>query len=147
MASSIIQSGKERLTHCKKKPLQCSSSAGMKIAAVLSLYLCPCIKENRNGGSLVPFTFQGNFAVVVLYGVLHDGKAQAGAAGLLGMALIHTVKALKHLVLMFRGNADAGILHTQQNFTGFLRNGHFHTAARVIVLNGIVAEVVNDFVQ
>ena len=43
----------------------------MKIAAVLSLYLCPCIKENRNGGSLVQFTFHSDLTVMILYSVLN----------------------------------------------------------------------------
>ena len=43
---------------------------------------------------------------MILHGMLYDRKAKAGAAGLPGMALIHTVETLKHLVLMFRSNPD-----------------------------------------
>lgn len=63
------------------------------------------------------------------------------------MVLIHTIKAFKHLILMFGSNPDTGILHAQQNFTGLLCNGHFHAAAGIVVLNGIVAKVVNDLIQ
>jgi len=84
---------------------------------------------------------------MVLHGVLHDGQAKAGAAGLFGMTLIHTIEALKYLVLMFGRNTDTGILHTQQNFTGLLYNGHFYAATGIVVLNGIVAKVINDLVQ
>ena len=84
---------------------------------------------------------------MILHSVLHDRQAKAGATGLLGMALIHTIEALKHLVLMFGRNTNAGILNAQQNFTGLLCNGHFHAAAGVVVLNGIVAKVVNDLIQ
>ena len=105
------------------------------------------IKQNGNGRALVQFAFHGDLAVVVLHGVLHDGQAQARAAGLLGVALIHAIEALKHLVLMLGSDADTGILHTQQHFTFFLRNGYFHAAAGGVVLNSIVAEVVNDLVQ
>ena len=61
--------------------------------------------------------------MMILHGVLHDGQAKAGTTGLFGMALIHTIEALKHLVLMFGRNTDTGILHAQQNFTGLLCNG------------------------
>ena len=84
---------------------------------------------------------------MILHSVLHDRQAKAGATGLLGMALIHTIEALKHLVLMFGRNTNAGILNAQQNFTGLLCNGHFHAAAGIVVLNGIVAKVVNDLIQ
>ena len=63
------------------------------------------------------------------------------------MALIHTVKAFKHLILMFGSNTDISILHAQQNFTGLLCNGHFQAAAGIVVLNGIVTKVVNDLIQ
>ena len=63
------------------------------------------------------------------------------------MVLIHTIKAFKHLILMFGSNPDTGILHAQQHFTGLLSHIHFHAAAGVVVLNGIVAEIVNDLVQ
>lgn len=84
---------------------------------------------------------------MILYGVFHDRKAKAGAAGLLGMALIHTIESFKHLVLMFGRNTDTSILHTQQNFTVLLSNGYLYTAAGVVVLNGIVTKIVNDLVQ
>ena len=84
---------------------------------------------------------------MILHGVLHNGQAKAGTTRLFGMALIHTVEALKYLILMLGSNTNAGILHAQQNFAGFLGNGYFHAAAGVVVLNGIVAKVVNNLVQ
>ena len=84
---------------------------------------------------------------MILHGVLHNGQAKAGTTRLFGMALIHTVEAFKHLILMLGSNTNAGILHAQQNFAGFLGNGYFHAAAGVVVLNGIVAKVVNDLIQ
>ncbi len=113
---------------------------------VLNL-LCSCIKQNRNGSTFIRFTVYCNFAMVVLNSMLHDRQTKTGAAGLLGMALIHTIETLKYFLLMFGSNADASILHAQQNFTGLLCNGHFHTAAEIVVLNGIVTKVVNDLVQ
>ena len=76
-----------------------------------------------------------------------DRKSKAGAAGLPGMDFIHTVESFKHFFLMFRRNADTSILYTQQHFTGFLSNSHFHSAAGLVVLNGIVAKVVDDLIQ
>ena len=93
------------------------------------------------------FAFHGDLSVVVLNSVLHDGQAKAGATGLLGMALIHTIESFKHLVLMFGRNTDTSILHTQQNFTVLLSNGYLYTAAGVVVLNSIVTKIVNDLVQ
>ena len=92
-------------------------------------------------------TFYFKLSVMVLYRMLHDRQTKAGAAGLLGMALIHTIETFKHLVLMFGRNTNTGILHAQQYFTVFLCNGHFHAAAGGVVLNGIVAKVVNDLIQ
>ena len=85
--------------------------------------------------------------MMILHGVLHDGQTKAGAAGLFGMTLIHTIEAFKHFVLMFGRNTDTGILHAQQHFTGLLSHIHFHAAAGVVVLNGIVAKVVNDLIR
>ena len=48
---------------------------------------------------------------------------------------------------MFGRNTDTGILHAQQHFTGLLSHIHFHAAAGVVVLNGIVAKVVYDLIQ
>ena len=102
-----------------------------------------CIKQNGNGGSLVQFTFHGDLSVVILHGVLHDGQSKTGATGLLGVALIHTIEAFKHLLLMFGRNTDAGILHAQQNFTVLLSNGYFHAAAGIVVFDGIITKIVN----
>ena len=55
-------------------------------------------KQNGNCSSFTQFTFYGDLAAMILHGVLHDGQAEACAAGL-------------------------------------------------VVLDGIVAEIVNDFVQ
>ena len=48
---------------------------------------------------------------------------------------------------MFGSNPDTGILHAQQHFTGLLSHIHFHATAGGVVLNGIVAKVVNDLIQ
>lgn len=106
-----------------------------------------CSKQNRNRRSFARFAVHSNLSVVILHSVLYDRKAKASAAGLFGVALIHTIEALEYFILVFGRNADTSILHTQQNFTGFLRNGYFHAATGIVVLNGIVTKIVNDLVQ
>ena len=44
---------------------------------------------------------------MVLGGVLHYGEAEAGAAGLARVALVHAVKALEHALLRLAGYPDA----------------------------------------
>ena len=108
--------------------------------------LCFCIKQNRDCGSLIQFAFHSDLAMMILYGVLHDGQAKAGAAGLFGMTLIYTIEALKYLVLMFGSNTNAGIADADLYSVLLLCNGHLHFATWIVVLNGIVAEIVNDLV-
>ena len=54
---------------------------------------------------------------MILHGMLDDGQAKAGTAGLLGMTLIHTIETLKYFVLMFGSNANAGITDAYLNST------------------------------
>lgn len=84
---------------------------------------------------------------MVLCGVFHNGQAKAGADGLLGMALIHTIEALKYLVMMLGCNANTGVLNAQANRSWLLGNRYFDAATRVVVLDGVVAEAINDRVQ
>ena len=105
------------------------------------------IKQNRNGSSLVQFTFHRDLTVMILHGVLDDGQTKAGAAGLLGVALVHTIETLKYFVLMFGSNANAGITDAYLNSTLLFRNRNLYLPPLIVVLNGIVAEIVNNFVQ
>ena len=59
------------------------------------------------------------------------------------MAFIHTVKPLKHAVLMLRRNADARIAHN--NFCHTIRRADFnvHRAVRAVIFDGIIAKVIN----
>ena len=83
------------------------------------------IKDDRNRCAFTDFTVDLNLAVMILHSVLDDGQTKAGTTGLLGMALIHPIETLKHLVLMFGRDTNTGIPHAQQHFTGLLCNGHF----------------------
>ena len=85
--------------------------------------------------------------MVILHSVLHDGQAKAGAARLLGMTLIYTIETLKHLVLMFGRNTDAGIDNADLDGTLLLGNRNLYMPARIVIFNGIVAKVVNDLIQ
>ena len=84
---------------------------------------------------------------MILHGVLDDGQAQSRTAGGLGVALVHPVEAFKHPGLILRRNADAGVRHLYDRglFVGV--HEEMHTAAGDIVLDGIVTEVVEDFIQ
>ena len=66
--------------------------------------------------------FQFHFGVVVLNGVLDDAQAQAGAARLFGMALIHPIEPFKDTALVLQRDANAGIEHRQN--AGFHRDPH-----------------------
>ena len=72
------------------------------------------------------FAVDFNLAMMILHGVLHDGQTKAGTARLLGMALIHTIEALKHLVLMFGSDADAGIADADLYSALLLRNRNLY---------------------
>ena len=109
--------------------------------------LLVCVEQNRNRSSIVLFALYGNFAVMVLHRVLDDGQTKPGTTRLLGMALIDAVESLKHLVLMLGSNADAGILDTQSDTVIFLGNKHLHASIRVIVLDGVVAKVIDHLIE
>ena len=71
--------------------------------------------------------------MMILHGVLYDRKAKAGAAGLFGMALIDTIEALKHLILMFRCNADTGIADADLNSALLLCNSNLNFSTEIVV--------------
>ena len=79
--------------------------------------------------------------------MLDDGKAQAGAAQLLGVALVHPIKPLEHPALLPFGDADAGVtyLHGRSALPG--KDGDRHGAAGLVVLDGVVAQVVKDLLH
>ena len=101
----------------------------------------------RDLRALARFAFQFDRAVMILHGVLDDGQAQSRTAGGLGVALVHPVEAFEHPGLILRRNADAGVRHLYDRglFVGV--HEEMHTAAGDVVLDGIVAEVVEDFIQ
>ena len=80
---------------------------------------------------------------MILDSMFDDGKSQAGTAGCFGMALVHPVEPFEDPILMFSRNSDAGIADNQTIILCVDR----HAAAGDIVLDGIVAEVVNDLLE
>ena len=63
------------------------------------------------------------------------------------MALVHAVKPLKHPVLVFVRDADAGIRHGQDCFSGAFFCCDGHAAAGAVILHGVVAEVIDKLLQ
>ena len=114
----------------------------------MALDLCrSIIKQNGNCSSLVWFALYNDLAMMVLHGVLYDRKTKAGAAGLLGMTLIHSVESFKNLVLMFGSNANTVIADTDLHSPLPLGNRYLYMTARIIILDGIIAQIVNDLIQ
>ena len=75
--------------------------------------------------------------------MLDNGEAQSGAANLLGVAFIHPVKALKNPALMLRRDADTGVGHAQDGIFPLKAHGELYAAALPVVLDGIVAEIID----
>ena len=100
------------------------------------------LKSNGNGCAFSRCAFQGDLCLMISRCVLDDGKTQAGAAGCLGVALVHPVEPLKDPVLMLGRNADAGITDGEL----FVFNMNFYGSTRDVILDGIVTEIVNYLV-
>ena len=106
------------------------------------------LEENGNGRALVHFAFQLDLGVVDAGDVFDDGQPQPGAAGGLAPALIHPVEAFKYAGLRFLGDADAVVLDGQSAVTIPAAGGDdLDFSTRAIVPDGIVAEVLAQFVQ
>ena len=58
------------------------------------------------------------------------------------MALIHPVEPFKDPCLMFLGNTNAGVLDCH----AVLANGDGNLAAVLVIADGVVAQVVNQFI-
>ena len=80
-------------------------------------------------------------------GVLYDRKAEAGAADLLGVALVNAVEALENALLLLGRNADAVILDRQQRRAALAPDVDFDKAAGAVVFDGVFAEIVNYRVE
>ena len=63
------------------------------------------------------------------------------------MALVHPVEALEDLILIRGRDADAGVRHRELHGSRELFHGHRDTSAGTVVLDGVVAEVVDHLMQ
>ena len=66
-------------------------------------------KVDSDRRALTGVALEFNLRAVVLCGMLDDGKAETGAANLLGMTFIDAVKSLKYTALVGVGNTNASI--------------------------------------
>ena len=84
-----------------------------------------------------------DFCLMVGGCVLDDGKSQSRTTGSFRVALVHPVEPFKDPILMLGRNTDAGIADNQPVILHLDR----HTAAGNIVLDGVVAEIVDDLLE
>ena len=66
-------------------------------------------QKHGDFGAHILLALQVDRAVVILGDMAHNGQPQAGAAGLLGAALIHPIEPFENPALMLRWDADTGI--------------------------------------
>ena len=79
--------------------------------------------------------------------MLHDGQTEPRAADGLGAALVHAVKPLENAALAVLRDADAGVAHGENDGAVLRRDGDIDAPAGAVVLDGVVAEIVNDAVE
>ena len=84
---------------------------------------------------------QGHGAPVVLHGVLYNGKPQSRAAGGLGMAFIHPVKAFKNAFLLVFGDSDPVICYYQNRLPVFMPYLHMNFAALIVIPDRIRGQI------
>ena len=93
-------------------------------------------------------TLQVDARIVQKCDVLDDRKAQTGAAGRLGAALVHAVEPLKHAGLAVLRDADAVVLDLKVGaaVTAYAA-AQLYMAARAVVAYGVVAQVLGQLAQ
>ena len=96
-------------------------------------------KLNCDCCTLTGSALQADFCFMVSRCVLDDGKAKTGTAGCFRVALVHPIEPFKNPVLVFCRNANTGITDNQTVVFCVDR----YTAAWNIVLDGIVAEIID----
>lgn len=77
-------------------------------------------------------------------GVLDDGKAEARAAHLLGAALVHAVESLENPLPVLDGDADSRVRDGEDRRAITLLHRDRDAAIPAVVLDGVVAQVVDD---
>ena len=79
--------------------------------------------------------------------VASNGEAEAGAASFAGSRGIHTIEAFENALLIGERDADAGVGDGDDGFAGRGRGANVDAAAGGSVLDGIVEQVLQDFVK
>src|SRR5271155_3415260 len=74
-------------------------------------------------------------------GVLHDGKAQAGAAHGARSRFVDAIEALEHARQIFRRDADAGVSDEDVDLAVLQSHFDLHFAARPVELDRVVEQV------
>ncbi len=79
--------------------------------------------------------------------VFYDGQAQAGTAGLPGVALVYPVKAFKDPVSGIVRNADPGISDAQEDAILLWVDLYEHAAPFLIIFDRVIDKIVDHFIQ
>ena len=79
--------------------------------------------------------------------VLGDGEAETGAARFAGASGVHAVEALEDAGLVGGGNADAGIRDSENHAVILQLGAEDDFAAGQRVLDGVVEQVLQNFLQ
>ena len=79
--------------------------------------------------------------------MLDDRQTEAGAADLLGMALVYAVEALEDAFLIRLRDADTGIGDRKDRLLTGAAHLHTDFAVFLIILNRIVAEIIEHFLN
>ena len=97
--------------------------------------------------ALANFTFHPDAAVVDLDDVAGNGEAEAGAANFARAGRIHPIKALENSLLIGPRNADSRVGDGKDDFMPFGAGTRGDLAAGRGVLNGVVEEVLENFLK
>jgi LPXTG-motif cell wall-anchored protein len=79
--------------------------------------------------------------------MFYDCEAQAGSAGFAGPAFVDSVESFKDALLLVFGDADAGVLYREKGVVLLLAGPDQDGAVFAIVLDGILDEVFDEFLQ
>ena len=82
-----------------------------------------------------------------LCAVLDDGQAETCAADLLGMALVHTVKALENPLLFFPCDADTGVGDGNGCFAVLRLHAERDSSSVPVIFNGVIRQIVEHFLH
>ena len=78
--------------------------------------------------------------------MLHDRKPKSRAAHLFRMAFIDPVEPFEDTFLIFRCDPNPGITDRKKDFCIFVLYIYGHFSIFTIILDGIVAKIINDTV-